>query len=187
MPEELIVKHCSATLAGIKTGSIFTCEFADDEDLTSSLGKLNCLLKGRGLRAVPLKFTKGGGHAIIYIYRPNMLGQDISKERASKILNSIGYRTENANVCVAQLMKKIRDSEPNSFPHEIGLFLGYPPEDVQGFIEHKARGYKFCGLWKVYGDVNSAKVKFDTYKKCVEEYYKKWKTAGSIENLIASL
>ena len=36
------------------------------------------------------------------------------------------------------------------FPHELGLLLGYPAEDVRGFM---GIGYKKClytGYWKVY-------------------------------------
>ena len=40
------------------------------------------------------------------------------------------------------------------FPHEIGLFLGYPPEDVQGFLENRL--CKCVGCWKVYGDEQAA-------------------------------
>jgi len=140
LPEELIVKHCSPTLAGIKTGSIFSCIFKDDQDLKDSLSELNELLKDRGLRAIPLKYTKGGGHAIVYVYRPQMLDEDISEKKASEILRHFGYRTGSTAVCIAQLMKRLRGADSDSFPHEIGLFLGYPPEDVDGFIKHRAGG-----------------------------------------------
>ena len=52
-----------------------------------------------------------------------------------------------------------------SFPHEIGLFLGYPAEDVQGFIRNCAAKPKLVGAWKVYGDAEVAKKKFASYKK----------------------
>jgi hypothetical protein len=47
--------------------------------------------------------------------------------------------------------------ETEKCPHEIGLFLGYPPEDVDGFIRHKGADYALCGGWKVYGDVEYAR------------------------------
>ena len=36
------------------------------------------------------------------------------------------------------------------FPHEIGLLLGYPPEDVIGFIENRGQNPLYIGYWKVY-------------------------------------
>ena len=36
----------------------------------------------------------------------------------------------------SRLIKRL--NEDAEFPHEIGLFPGYPPEDVRGFIENRA-------------------------------------------------
>ena len=45
----------------------------------------------------------------------------------------------------------------SDFPYEVGLFLGYPPRDVEGFIREKARRAKCTGAWKVYGDEEAAR------------------------------
>lgn len=50
-------------------------------------------------------------------------------------------------LCVSQLVRRLRRQE--DFPHEVGLFLSYPPEDVAGFIANNARRCKCAGLWKV--------------------------------------
>ena len=52
------------------------------------------------------------------------------------------------------------------FPHEIGIFLGYPLEDVDGFITHQGENCKLCGCWKVYGNVEQARRTFANYEKC---------------------
>lgn len=52
----------------------------------------------------------------------------------------------------------------DSFPHEIGLFLGYPLEDVRGFIANKGRNSKYTGEWKVYGNLNTALRLFQSYQ-----------------------
>ena len=114
-----------------------------------------------------------------------MLGQDIAAEGAKDILEAYGYCTGNANRCVARLMERLKTVSAESFPHEIGLFLGYPPEDVEGFINNHAGGCKICGAWKVYGDAESARKKFDSYKKCTASCLKEWKKSGSLEKLIA--
>ena len=46
----------------------------------------------------------------------------------------------------------------------MGLLLSYPPEDVKGFIDHRAGGFKCAGLWKVYGDEEKARSLFAKYK-----------------------
>ena len=79
------------------------------------------------------------------------------------------------------LAKRLSDSA--EFPHEIGLFLGYPIVDVIGFIHNKAQNYKYCGLWKVYGDTEQAQKIFELYKKCERIYYEKWSSGRDIERL----
>jgi hypothetical protein len=68
------------------------------------------------------------------------------------------------------------------FPHEIGLFLGYPIDDVLGFVKHKGRNYKLCGYWKVYGNVEKAKNNFHCYELC-REYMRIWLQKGDLNSL----
>jgi len=55
-----------------------------------------------------------------------------------------------------------------SFPHEIGAFLGYPVEDVRGFISNSGRNCLLCGYWKVYENAEKARQTFKTYDRCRE-------------------
>ena len=162
MSEELIVRHCAPTLANLKTGSLFVCPIADRPSFFGSLRSLNELLVPKGLRALPLRIREYS--ALIYLYRPSRLKKDLEDPAAIKILQDHGYSCYGK--CLPKLIERIRASE--EFPHEIGLFLGYPPEDVQGFLDH--RPCKCSGCWKVYGDENKAKKTFDLYKKCERVY-----------------
>ena len=162
MSEELIVRHCAPTLANLKTGSLFVCPITDRASFFSSLRSLNELLVPKGLRALPLRIREYS--ALVYLYRPSRLKKDLENPAAIKILQDHGYSCYGK--CLPKLIERIRASE--EFPHEIGLFLGYPPEDVQGFLDH--RPCKCSGCWKVYGDENKAKKTFDLYKKCERVY-----------------
>lgn len=162
MSEELIVRHCAPTLANLKTGSLFVCPITDRPSFFSSLRSLNELLVPKGLRALPLRIREYS--ALVYLYRPSRLKKDLEDPAAIKILQDHGYSCYGR--CLPKLIERIRASE--EFPHEIGLFLGYPPEDVQGFLDH--RPCKCSGCWKVYGDENKAKKTFDLYKKCERVY-----------------
>lgn len=53
----------------------------------------------------------------------------------------------------------------HDFPHEVGLVLGYPLEDVRGFMADGGRGAVVTGRWKVYGDVESACRRFDELER----------------------
>ena len=52
----------------------------------------------------------------------------------------------------------------------MGLFLGYPPEDVAGFIRNGARGAKCVGTWKMCGDEEKARRTFRRYAACTRAY-----------------
>ena len=86
--------------------------------------------------------------------------------------------------CLDKLKERINASQ--EFPHEIGLFIGYPIEDVKGFIEKGANGSKYCGAWRVYGDVDAAKKKFAIYKKCRDVYCSIYKKNNNFGKLIIS-
>ena len=119
MSEELLVRHCAPTLMGLKTGNMFSCRFETKEDEHRSLTELNHKLGNKGIRVIPLRHLNGS--TLIYLYRPSKLKNDLSNKKAIEILNEMGYVRNSANICLAGLMKKLRESE--DLPHEIGLFL----------------------------------------------------------------
>ncbi len=179
MSEEAIIRHCSPTLANLKTGSMFSGTFSTREELNGNIRAWNSILHKKGLRVIPLKYS--GHRALIYVYRPVRLEQDFQGSQCKAILQKSGYPCHNCSLCIAKLMKKLRTQ--NDFPHEIGLFLGYPPEDVKGFIEHHSKDCKCVGYWKVYGDVEEAERKFEEYRSCTDRYMKNWHDGISMEQL----
>lgn len=87
--------------------------------------------------------------------------------------------------CIVHLMDRLAARE--GFPHEIGLFLGYPPEDVRGFIENNAKCSKCVGAWKVYGDERAAKRLFAKYEKCTNVYVRQHANGNTIERLTVAV
>lgn len=179
MSESMLIDHCSPTLAGFKTGSLFTCDYKCRKKIYREISRINRLLVPKGLRLLPLRFHKG--KVLIYLYRPNQLENDLTNHTAAHLLRQCGYSPEYSNGCIVELIGKLNKNE--TFPHEIGLFLGYPPEDVDGFMNGNPALYKYSGLWKVYGDVDKAKKTFAAYKKCSEIYKCRYSTGYSLEQL----
>ena len=178
MSEEILIKHCSPTLAGLKTASLFSCEFSDKSELDDFLKKNNKLLAKKGVRMIPLR--RSDKSALIYVYRPELLDRDLSDRDAADILARLGYSDTRANHCLTRLRERLCGGE---FPHEIGCFLGYPPEDVNGFIDNRAKDCKLVGCWKVYGNVERAKTLFAKYKKCTDVYCRCYEKGRSIDEL----
>lgn len=179
MSEETLIKHCAPTLAGLKTGSLFVCDYKDKYDLLDEIREFNSVLLPKGVRLISMRIQNG--KALIYVYRMSSLKADLEDKRAFKVLNERGYPCERHSECISCLKEHINAKE--HFPHEVGLFLGYPPEDVIGFIENDAKNYKYCGMWKVYGNISKAKETFATFKKCTGNFENRHRNGVSIREL----
>lgn len=179
MPEELIIQQASPTLAGLKTGSLFTCPFQSEGQIRADIEALNRRLAPKGVQLRILRLRR---RALLYLYRPSRLRKDFAEDDAAEILSAYGYCAGDVEGCVERLEEKICRS--GDFPHEIGLFLGYPAEDVSGFIEGGA--CKCVGCWKVYGDADSAMRRFAQFRKCTEVYCSLYERGKSIERLTVS-
>ncbi len=179
MSEEAVILHGAPTLAGIKTGSLFRSTYESAEAMRTSLREWNRRFSGKGLRVIPLTFENN--KALLYLYRPQRLSRDLSDAAANAILSNCGYCGGSPARCLCCLAKRIRANE--DFPHEIGLFLGYPPEDVKGFIEHRDCDVKCVGCWKVYGDEAAAQKTFRLLRKCSALYRQRFQNGTPIERL----
>lgn len=133
-------------------------------------------------RILPVKRMRD--RVLCYMYRPEKLKEDLAGELAQSILAARAYPVGNTERCVAELCRRLQQDA--AFPHEVGLFLGYPAGDVDGFIRLGARRAKYVGAWKVYGDVTSAQRRFDLYKKCTRVYREAYKKHNSFDRLIVS-
>ena len=179
MSEVLLIRHCSPTLAGLKTGSLFPASFGSEGEMRRDLQDFNRRFRDKGVRIVPLRYS--GGRALLYLYRPGRLERDLRHETARSLLERYGYAPMLPGRCVSCLRQKMQAD--GAFPHEVGLFLGYPPEDVRGFIEQGAANYKCVGCWKVYGDEKQARSLFAKYKKCTDVYCRQFAAGRSVERL----
>ncbi len=180
MSDQYIAKYCAPTLAGIKTGSLFTAACTDRATLARELRELNGVLTKHGLRAIPLRYSKK--RALIYLYRPEALSRDLSTPEAAAILRAKGYRSGDPGLCIRRLIRQFQETD--EFPHEIGLFLSYPPEDVRGFMNDPHAGYKCVGFWKVYGDRERAERTFVRYRRCTEALCRAAARGKTLDNLI---
>ena len=180
MSADQLVRFGAPTLAGIKTGSLFTLRIASDRNFRKDIVLFNKSVAKKGVRMIPLKVCDK--YALIYIYRPDMLDKDLNDPMAIEILKRFGYEIEDHDRCVVDLARRVNGS--SDFPHEIGLFLGYPPSDVEGFIRNPNEGYCEVGYWKVYSNVESARCAFRRYKKCTEEYGRMLEAGRTLEQLV---
>lgn len=203
MQELLLVTHCAPTLAGMKTGNLFNCRYSDRGQLERTVESWNQMFGRKGLSVRILKAEDE--RALIYVYRQNRLEKDLADERVREFLQKQGYpfvtgksrRSENMpehagstdkismDGMLEHLAERIKGNA--EFPHEIGLFLGYPFEDVKGFIENRGQNCKCVGCWKVYTDECAAQRLFEKYQWCTEVYCRKFREGIPIQQLVVSV
>ena len=178
MSEEMVIRCCAPTLAAIKTGSLFNCAFENRKEMTESLRAVNHCILRKGVTALPLRYREG--KALIYLCRMDMLEADLRDPLAEAILRENGYPDGTPVQRIACLVRRLRECD--SFPHEIGLFLGYPPVDVRGFMEHKS--CKCTGLWKVFeSDEQEAQRYFARCRHCTNAYLQRSREGWSLSRL----
>lgn len=180
MSEELLVTHCAPTFASIKTGNLFPYSFSDKAKLKKEIIKFNSEYTSRGLCLIPVNVSEN--RALLLLFRPEHLQRDLENYKSDEILKSLGYTKGGYHKHISTLVKRFNSK--SKFPHEVGLFIGYPPEDVEGFIKNEAKDCKYVGTWKVYGDVDKAKERFSKYKKCTETYKKLLSSGVKLSKLV---
>jgi hypothetical protein len=103
---------------------------------------------------------------LVFVFEKEKLEKTISSDPIKTVLSNMGYP---AGVSVFVSLDYLKEQfKSRQFPHEIGFFLGYPVDDVLGFVKHKGKNCKLCGYWKVYGNVEQAKLCFRQYDRCRE-------------------
>lgn len=179
MLEKYLVEYCSPTLAKLKTANLFSITFTAEEELSNQIDTCNQKLNGKGIYVTTLRI--GDKKALIYVYRKSELERELQEPERSCFLASYGYTEFTTQAAIDKL--RSRFSKKDDFPHEIGIFLGYPLKDVEGFIEHKGRHYKYAGCWKVYADEGEARKLFGKFHKCRAVYQELFQKGRSVWQL----
>lgn len=175
--EKYLIEHCAPTLASLKTASLMSLPWG--EEMEHQILRYNEELSGKGVEILVLRQERN--RALVYVYRKKMLEEDLKQSRVRRILCQYGYKTNGVQEVLEGLANRL--SLQRDFPHEIGLFLGYPPGDVEGFIQNCGRNCKCSGCWKVYCDEYEARRTFARYAKCRRIYGRLWREGRSIRQL----
>ena len=180
--EQALIEHGALTLAGLKPASLFRFLPRDESTFIPCFLECREELARRGLRLTILKGCRKTGSYLICLYRERDLAALLDRAEYRQFLYSMGYRPwDGVRGCLRQLAVRLCLEE--EFPHEIGVFLGYPLEDVKGFIVHGGRNYTCCGCWKCYGDPEQAQRQFRCYRRCTDLYRRRYAQGATLGQL----
>lgn len=177
--ERVLLTHCAPTLAGLKCANLVRLT-GPRAELEAAAQAWKATLAPRGVHVRTARWD--GDSALLYLYREGHLRREWEKPGAADFLRRHEYDPGAAVQENVELLLR-RIARRPCFPHEIGLFLGYPLEDVQGFIENCGKNYRLCGCWKVYGDPQAALRCFARYEKCARVYLQCYQNGHSLSRL----
>jgi hypothetical protein len=155
----------------------------------SDAGELACLWEKhhKGLRdtynKLPVHFHLflGYNHNLqLFCYIQERMNHILSNDEVGSFLHGEGYPYRDFDNLIQNFHEEFR----SSCPHEIGIFLGYPLDDVKGFIKNKGKNYLINGYWKVYSDIPYAIQQFAKYNKAKGEMLKRWKEANAVDSVV---
>lgn len=110
---------------------------------------------------------KGENSIVVLIYNRQVLSTYLNKRDNLMFLEKIGY---NTNCSLEQALNKLQERyNIYNCPHELGVFLGYPLDDVIDFMECSNKKCIMCGYWKVYNNQERATETFKLYDE-VRQY-----------------
>ncbi len=160
--EKKLAFHSAPALLGAKTANLISLSNRDF-NIKAHTNRFNSKASSDGVKIRILCHCHS--NTLILLYNEKMLCKKLNRPEIKSLLSRYGYRKDaRIEEYLDTLSRRISDCR--DFPHEIGVFLDYPVEDIIGFIENKGKNFKMCGYWKVYSDTEYAKRTFEHYDKC---------------------
>lgn len=181
--EKSLIEQAAPTLAGIKPASLFPYCADSLKNAFNEIVKWDKDLSVSGIRIKVLCSCKERNRVLVYVYRVSALKKLFADDAAMDFLAGCGYDTADRSAESMLMQLRSRVGCVSGMPHEIGVFLGYPLEDVEGFIKNNGKNHSFCGYWKAYGDPEKAMRRYTQLRKCNTVYRKLYSSGRSVMDL----
>ena len=158
--DQMMIHFCAPTLCEIKPGNLFFVKNHDFSESNFEQWKKSLFLRGFISFAIRISENSIGILVCNVCWVRKILG-DIA---VHSYLFEKGYQCGGIFDFVNDFTYRLHTIQ--GFPHEIGVVLGYPVEDVIEFENHKGQNCKYCGYWRSYSDPEHAKRCNCNYKTC---------------------
>lgn len=182
--ELALVEQCAPTLACLKPANLFRFSGAQPKEIRRWAEEWNLQLEPSGICVAVLKECPASGACMLYVYRRGWVERILWERENLEFLSRMGYHAAAAEGMLAQLSERLCIEA--EYPHEVGLFLGYPLQDVVGFIENRGWNYTCCGYWKSYGDPEEARRCFARYRRCTAIYQNLYRRGTPVMDLVVA-
>ena len=170
--------QCAPLLTGIKVSNLLSVKNQSEEDIFEMFRETRISVK---------PIYQSEKKRIYLLYQREELEAYLNTEEVAETMKMFGYEELEPDSICEELKKRhaCYMEEKGAFPHEIGLLLGYPVEDVLGFIRHQGKNYLYTGYWKVYGNVVEAVALFEAYNQAKERVIRMLSHGIEIRRMLA--
>ena len=103
--EREVIKECSPTLAGLKTGNLFNYRYDNISDFRRELASVNRKLNAKGVYVTFLKRNEKS--ALLYVFRPDRLEKDLSQPAVQNVLKAFGYTDYKVGASIKHLKQRV--------------------------------------------------------------------------------
>lgn len=157
-----VAVQCAPVLKGVKISNLMTTR-------PGSWQYIRERLRQSGVICVPL--YQDGQKEVLFLYRFERLKEHLQKRQVRGFLHSCGYEEYGIAEVLKLLRKRYRQYHVagGGFPHELGVLLEYPVEDVEGFIANQGQNSLTARYWKVYHNRQEAERVFRMYDEAKEQ------------------
>lgn len=159
--ETQLALQCAPLITGLKIANLLNVPRENEK-------VVQAFLKKAGISFFRLARTEK--KTTFLLYNRKQLEEFLGKKEVVEILKNEKYSGAYLGKVLLDFQKRFQahlDGE-REFPHEMGVFLGYPIEDVKGFIDYQGKNFLYSGYWKVYADAPKKIQLFQKFEQAKE-------------------
>ncbi|WP_408954988.1 DUF3793 family protein [Natroniella sp. ANB-PHB2] len=178
------LESIGATIMGAKPAEIKNIKVAEDNYELWKRCKNKFLDHYEQLNFVEL--NKGVNRRKILFYHHATLNRQLDNGKVIDFLKRLGYPKQySLKLYLDLLVTKLKGHELGNedFPHEIGIFLGYPLKDVLGFMGYNDLPLTSRKGWKVYGDKTISSLQKNKFDLARDHFSRRLDQLQNISNI----
>ena len=163
-----LMLECAEVLAGVKPANLISISNRAQpcgrnlyqlwqnhhEELAARLADLTTMVLQTRERAL-----------LLLCYNRDRLERHLAHSGIRTLLHKAGYDAGSTSSALLDELRR-RVSNNDSFPHEIGLFIGYPAKDVAAFMGLIQLPFACQCLWKIYGNPDKSLDLAEQFRCC---------------------
>lgn len=177
--ENQLVLQCAPLITGLRISNLLIIRRCYLQDL-------NHLLEGSCIR-MRILYAESEKLTIL-LYHFNLLSSYMAVEKVREFLKMEGYEELDVEAILIKFTRRYHDYREGGreFPHELGLLLGYPFEDVEGYIRNDGKNFLYIGYWKVYANVPAKRDVFRMFEMATERLLGMRQRGISVQDIVIS-